>query len=232
VSPDSKWIAFTEGDELKLWQYSQEKLGVVAADGSSAPRILTTALDRSVSSPLFSPDGHPLKYWWRTTATNIQRRSMWPPDRLHRIIGDAGTATGINAYVGHTALVWTTDSQPGEVYALENGSLRRLTHHNDEVVASLKLADYAGSNREIERRHRSARPDHPASGAQAGTKYPMLLFIHGGPNGQDDPRIQSAPAALCRARLRGAQRELPRRLRARKCVSEGDRRRLGPSRGG
>ena len=106
--------------------------------------------------------------------------------QVHRIIGDAGTATGINAYVGHTALVWTTDSQPGEVYALENGGLRRLTHHNDEVVASLKLAE----TREVTAKSKDGTEVHGLitlpPGAQAGTKYPMLLFIHGGPNGQDD----------------------------------------------
>jgi dipeptidyl aminopeptidase/acylaminoacyl peptidase len=39
-SPDSKWIAFERGDVLKLWQYSEDKLGIVAADGSAPARIV------------------------------------------------------------------------------------------------------------------------------------------------------------------------------------------------
>ena len=38
-SPDSKWIAFERGDALKLWQYSEEKLGIVPSDGSAPARI-------------------------------------------------------------------------------------------------------------------------------------------------------------------------------------------------
>ena len=185
-SPDNKWIAFTEGDELKLWQYSEEKLGIVAADGSSAPRILTTALDRSVSTPLFSADGKSIEVLAEDDRAEYPASVDVASGQVHRAISDSGTATGINAYAGHTALVWTTDSQPGEVYALENGSLRKLTHHNDDVVASLKLAE----TREVKATSKDGTEVHglltlPLD-AQAGTKYPMLLFIHGGPNGQDD----------------------------------------------
>jgi Tol biopolymer transport system component len=78
-SPDSKWIAFTRGDVLKLWQYSLDKLGVVAADGSSPARILTESLDRAVSSPIFSPDGQSIEVGVGTTATSTS-----PASTLHR----------------------------------------------------------------------------------------------------------------------------------------------------
>lgn len=185
-SPDGKWIAFTEGDVLKLWQYSEEKLGIVAADGSSAPRILTTALDRSVSSPFFSQDGKSIDVLVEDDRSQYPASVDVATGEVHRIIGDAGAAMGINEAAGHTVLVWTTDAQPGEVYALENGGLRRLTHHNDEVVASLKLAE----TRDVKAISKDGTEVHglltlPID-AKPGTRYPMLLFIHGGPNGQDD----------------------------------------------
>jgi dipeptidyl aminopeptidase/acylaminoacyl peptidase len=185
-SPDGKWIAFTEGDELKLWQYSEEKLGIVAADGSSAPKIVTAGLDRSVSSPVFSADGKSIDVLVEDDRDAYPAAVDVASGQVHRIINDPGTTTGINEFGGHTALIWTTDKQPGEVYALENGSLRRLTHHNDEVVAGLKLAE----TREVKATTKDGTEVHGLitlpPDAQAGTKYPMLLFIHGGPNGQDD----------------------------------------------
>jgi dipeptidyl aminopeptidase/acylaminoacyl peptidase len=185
-SPDSKWIAFAEGDELKLWQYSQEKLGVVAADGGSAPRILTAALDRSVSSPLFSADGKSIDVVVEDDRNEYPASVDIASGRAHRTVSDPGTTTGLNEVAGRTALVWTTDSQPGEVYALENGSLRRLTHHNDDVVASLKLAN----TRDVKAIAKDGTEVHGLitlpPGAQAGTKIPLLLYIHGGPNGQDN----------------------------------------------
>ena len=185
-SPDSKWIAFTEGDELKLWQYSQEKLGIVPADGSSAQRILTGALDRSVSSPLFSADGQSIDLVVEDDRNEYPATVDIASGKVRRIIGDPGATTGLNEYAGHTALVWSTDSQPGEVYALENGSLRRLTHHNDDVVASLKLAE----TRDVQAMTKDGTEVHGLLtmplGTPAGTKVPMLLYIHGGPNGQDN----------------------------------------------
>jgi len=185
-SPDSKWIAFTEGDELKLWQYSQEKLGIVAADGSSAPRILTAALDRSVSSPLFSTDGQSIDVVVEDDRNEYPATVDIASGKVGRIIGDSGATMGLNEYAGHTAMMWSTDSQPGEVYALENGSLRRLTHHNDDVVASLKLAE----TRDVKAVTKDGTEVHGLLtmplGTPAGTKVPMLLYIHGGPNGQDN----------------------------------------------
>ena len=55
-SPDSKWIAYTQGSDPKFEEYNQSQLAIVGADGT-APRILTAKLDRSVSTPRFSTDG-------------------------------------------------------------------------------------------------------------------------------------------------------------------------------
>ena len=185
-SPDSKWIAFTEGDPLKLWQYSEEKLGIVAADGSAAPRILTTTLDRTVSSPLFSPDGKSIELVVEDDRDEYPASVDIATGKVHRDVTDPGATAGMNQAAGHTAVVWSTNTQPGEIYALENGSLRRLTHHNDDEVASLKLAD----TRDVKAVEKDGTEVHglltmPA-GWQQGTKAPMLLFIHGGPNGQDN----------------------------------------------
>jgi dipeptidyl aminopeptidase/acylaminoacyl peptidase len=185
-SPDNKWIAFTEGDPLKLWQYSEEKLGVVAADGSSAPKILTTALDRGISSPLFSPDGKSIEVVVEDDRDEYPASVDIATGKVHRDVTEPGATFGLNQAAGHSAIVWSTNTQPGEVYAFENGSLRKLTHHNDDEVASLKLAD----TRDVKATEKDGTEVHGLLtmplGWQQGTKAPLLLFIHGGPNGQDN----------------------------------------------
>jgi dipeptidyl aminopeptidase/acylaminoacyl peptidase len=184
-SPDSRWIAFTRGDVLKLWQYSQEKLGVVAADGSAPARILTADLDRSVSGPVFSPDGKSIEVTVEDDRNQYLASVDVASGQVHRDIADKGTAMALNQVAGHSALVWTTDEHPGEVYAFENGSLRCLTHQNDALMAELKL----GETRDLSAVSKDGTEVHSLitlpPGATAGTKLPMLLFIHGGPNGQD-----------------------------------------------
>jgi dipeptidyl aminopeptidase/acylaminoacyl peptidase len=78
-----------------------------------------------------------------------------------------------------------TTTSPDEIYALENGTPRRLTHENDALLSELQLA----TTDDLTSRSKDGTEVHsilvkPASFV-AGRKYPMLLIIHGGPNGQD-----------------------------------------------
>jgi len=83
------------------------------------------------------------------------------------------------------ALLSTTPTEADEAYAFDNGALRRLTHQNDALFAGLQL----GTTEAFTSQSTDGTEVHgivvkPASFA-AGQKHPMILFIHGGPNGQD-----------------------------------------------
>ncbi|MFZ0631677.1 MAG: S9 family peptidase [Acidobacteriaceae bacterium] len=184
-SPDGKWIAFLRGDPLKLWQYSEPHLGIVAADGSSSPRIVTESLDRAVSSPYFSPDGKSIDVLEEDDRNEYPATVDIATGQVHRDVTEPGTARGLNEASGHAVVVWSTDDHPGEVYALEDGHLRALTHQNDALMTELKVAP----TRDVSTTTPDGTEVHglltlPVD-AQPGVKVPMLLFIHGGPNGQD-----------------------------------------------
>jgi dipeptidyl aminopeptidase/acylaminoacyl peptidase len=86
---------------------------------------------------------------------------------------------------GHIAALYTNDSDPAEIYALEGGKLRKLTTHNDALMAELELVpveDIAAKSKDGTDVH--ALLTKPADWKQ-GSAAPMILFIHGGPNGQD-----------------------------------------------
>jgi dipeptidyl aminopeptidase/acylaminoacyl peptidase len=185
-SPDGKWIAFLRGAQLKLWQYSLDTLGVVAADGSARPRMLTAKLDRSVSNPVFSPDGKSIEAIEEDDLNQYPITVDVATGAVHREVTSPGVSWSFSQQAGHTALLWTTNSRPGEIYALDHGTLRRLTHHNDALIAQLQL----GQVRDVFATSQDGTAVHGLitmpPGAEGGTKYPMILFIHGGPNGQDD----------------------------------------------
>ncbi|MGC2635975.1 MAG: S9 family peptidase [Acidobacteriaceae bacterium] len=190
-SPDGKWIAFLRGDPLKLWQYSQDKLGIVAADGSAPARILTANLDRAVANPVFAPDGKSIEVIEEDDRNQYPASVDLATGAVHRVIDDKGTAMALSEHGGHAALVWTTDAHPGEVYALEDGKLRCLTHHNDALMAELKM----GETRDIEAVSPDGAQVHGLitlpPGTESGAKLPMILFIHGGPNGQDAHQFEA-----------------------------------------
>jgi dipeptidyl aminopeptidase/acylaminoacyl peptidase len=183
-SPDSKLIAYLQGSEPKYEEYNQSRLAIVPAAGGE-PRVLTAKLDRAVSAPVFSPDGKSV------TVLVTDDRSEYPASvsvsdgTVKRLVDTPGTVMAHNQVAGHSAVVWTTDAAPGEVFAFEDGKLRKLTSHNDPLLAQLKF----GETRDLQAKTKDGADVHALLtlpvGYQAGQKYPMLLRIHGGPNGQD-----------------------------------------------
>jgi dipeptidyl aminopeptidase/acylaminoacyl peptidase len=93
-------------------------------------------------------------------------------------------ASALDSHGGHTAIVGASDQAATEVFALEGGSLRKLTSQNDSWVGELQLA----ATEDISFKSKDGTAVHglltKPAGFQAGKKYPTLLRIHGGPNWQ------------------------------------------------
>lgn len=181
-SPDSKSIAYTQGAELKLLEYSQARPAVVTLDGRvSYP---AAKFDRGVNHPSFSADGH-LRYLVADDRNEYPAEVELAGDGIKRELNQQGTVMTWDQAGGHTAVLYTNDTSPSEVYALENGTLRKLTTHNDALLAELNLVQ----TEDIEAKGKEGTEVHglltkPAD-FKAGSPVPMILFIHGGPNGQD-----------------------------------------------
>ena len=135
-SPDSKSIAYTEGAELKLLEYSQDRPAVVTLDGKvSYP---AAKFDRAVSQPIFTPDGH-LSYLVGDDRNQYPAEVELTGSGVKRLLTQQGAVMGWDEAGGHTAVLYTNDSDLAEIYALENGALRKLTTHNDALMAELNL---------------------------------------------------------------------------------------------
>ena len=182
-SPDSKAIAYGQGAELSLQQYTQTRPALVTLDGKvSYP---AAKFDRKVRSPLFTQDGK-LAYLVADDRNQYPAEVELTGDSAKRLLPQQGTVMAWDTHAGHTAVLYTNDTQPAEVYAFESGTLRKLTKHNDALLAELNLV----STDDIEFKSSDGADVHglltkPAD-FKAGSPVPMVLFIHGGPNGQDD----------------------------------------------
>jgi dipeptidyl aminopeptidase/acylaminoacyl peptidase len=182
-SPDSKSIAFIEGAELKLLEYSQSRAAVVTLDGKvSYP---AAKLDRLVREPLFLADGH-LSYLVDDDRNQYPAEVELTGNGAKRLLAQQGAVMGWTYAAGHTAVLYTNDSDPAEIYAFENGALRKITNNNDALMAELNLVP----TEDIEFKSKDGTDVHglltkPAD-FKAGSPVPMILFIHGGPNGQDE----------------------------------------------
>ncbi|MBL8271242.1 alpha/beta hydrolase family protein [Steroidobacter sp.] len=184
-SGDGKSIGFLRGDEPRYWLYNQSKLAIVPAAGG-ATRLPALALDRDVGSPTLSADGR------SAYALITDNRIVYPAEiatsdgKVKRLLSSRSVVSSYTKARGRVAVVASEDGAPSELYALESGKLRRLSSHNEAFVKEVHLApsdDVEYSAADGQKVYGLlTRPLH----ASAGSKLPLVLWIHGGPYGQDE----------------------------------------------
>jgi len=184
-SPSGKWIAFLEGDEKKFGAYNMEHVMFVPADGSAAPTRLKAIedLNRGVSGLRFGGGGDSLM------ASVTDDRSVYlislNGNSITKLLDPPVAVSSLSTAGGHAVVLSSSDTKPTEIYAIEGRALRQITHQNDALMNELDLAQ----TEEITFKSKDGTEIHGLLtfpvGYVKGTKVPLLLRIHGGPNGQD-----------------------------------------------
>lgn len=184
-SPDGKRLVYLESGGAKNSAYNMSRLAVIAVDGGN-PKLLAEKLDRAVSSPRFTLDGSAILFLVFDDRSEYPARISANGGAVERLLpGPRVVSTLAQGKDGRLAALAANDGSHLEVHAFENGSLRALTHHNDALMAELKL----GATEDFSCNAKDGTEVHglivkPVD-YEPGRKYPTLLRIHGGPNGQD-----------------------------------------------
>lgn len=184
-SPDGKWLAYLVGQGKEYFAYVQDKLAVIPASGGK-PLELTQSLDRMVTDPEFSKDGSFITFMVTDDQLEYPAKIAVTGGKVERLINEKVVIDAQSVCGNSLAVTYANDSAPFEIYALESGKLRKLTKHNDDVLAEIKL----GEVEDLNFHSKDGTEVHglmvkPPS-FEKGKKYPTILWIHGGPNGQDD----------------------------------------------
>ncbi|MFC5860918.1 S9 family peptidase [Acidicapsa dinghuensis] len=181
-SPDGKSIAYTQGAGAALALYSQGKAAVVTLDGKVT--YPAAKYDRAMNQPCWLPDGK-LLYLASDDRSEYPAEVEQNGDSAQRLLAEPGAAMGMVCKGDHIALLHSDDTHMPELFALEGHSLRQLTSVNAKLEAELNLA----STQDITSKSKDGTEVHglltTPLGYKPGEKVPMILFIHGGPNGQD-----------------------------------------------
>jgi len=186
-SPDGRLIAFLIGDEPRYNAYILDDLAVVEV-ASGRVRDLTNKLDRAVVSPVFTSDGRAIQFAIEDDGFQYPAEVALATGTITHL-ADSIVVTEIETSAGHTAVLATSDHSAVEVCALEGGKLRPLSAHNRALLDEIAL----GTVEDIAFNSRDGTAIHgqivkPSDFVQ-GHRYPTILWIHGGPNGQDQHEL-------------------------------------------
>lgn len=190
-SPDGRLIAYLQGSAPELSAYNQNTLALVPVTGG-APRLVATTLDRDVSAVSWRPDGAALRFLLGDDRAQHLAEVEIATGRVSRLVDGRRVVTAYDGNrEGRLVLNTGTASRAAEVHALDRDggsgptSVRALTHVNDSLFASLQVA----TTEDVQFRNRDGLTVGALLvkpyGFEPTKKYPLLLRIHGGPNGQD-----------------------------------------------
>ena len=186
-SPDGRLIAFLIGDEPRFNAYILDDLAV-AEVASGKVRDLTNKLDRAVVSPTFTSDGRAMQFAIEDDGFQYPAQVVLASGAITHLI-DSTVVSELASAAGHTAVLASSDQSAVEVYALDAGKLRPLSSHNRALLDELALGtveDIAFTSRDGTAIH--GQIVKPPDFVQ-GHRYPTILWIHGGPNGQDQHEL-------------------------------------------
>jgi dipeptidyl aminopeptidase/acylaminoacyl peptidase len=184
-SRDGARLAYTQSSGAKQNAYNMNRLVVVPVAGGD-PKVLAESLDRSVSAPRFTEDGKSIVFLVADDRWEYPAAVPANGGQVERLTKGPGVISNVEqGKDGRWAVLAASDDKSGEVYAFDNGQLRVLTHHNDALLGQLKL----GATEEFGCKAKDGNEVHglitKPIDYQPGKRYPTLLRIHGGPNGQD-----------------------------------------------
>ena len=188
-SPDGKTLAFIEGMEPKYFAYMQNRLSLVTVANGSVRR-LGESLDRPIASAVWQGDGTAIDVIVTDEGSAYPARVSLTTNKVEPLARAAATSSlDQSSAGGHTALLVSSDATAPEIYALESGALRPLSAHNKDLQSELKLA-------RVQDVHFKSRDGTALQGQiltppdyVAGRRYPTILWIHGGPSGQDQHEL-------------------------------------------
>lgn len=182
---DGRRIAYTVGLEPRLSAYIHDRLALIEAGGGS-PVIVTEALDRGISHPVLGTVADRVSVLLEDDGSTYPASIDLRDGQARRLVAGPLSATAQCGAAGHVAVLASADTAAKEIHAIDGGRLRTLTHHNDSLMAELEL----GAVEDIAFKAADGAEIHgmivKPPGFVAGRRYPTVLWIHGGPQGQDE----------------------------------------------
>jgi dipeptidyl aminopeptidase/acylaminoacyl peptidase len=183
-SPDGKWIAYRAqsraGFEADRWQL------MLYDRASGKTRSLTPDFDSWVETFAWAPDSRTLYFDAEEKATKPLWSVTITGDDVHKVVDKAVNGEAKVSPDGKTVVfARQTLSRPVEIYRANagGGDLQQITHANDALFAGITMSEpesvsFAGAGGAQVQMWIVKPP-----GFDPAQKYPLVFWVHGGPQG-------------------------------------------------
>lgn len=189
-SPDGKWIAYLQSSSKEAFtMYGQPILAIVSKEGGE-PKLLSQTADRPVRQPRWAKDGKSVTVLMDDDRQVNLVSFSTDGSRKNISVGNRAFSTLESSLPTNSWVALMSEPQlPTELYALENGVHRRLTHVQDVFLSSVKLGTVQAFQSKSKDGALVSNLLYLPPNAQPGQKLPLVLLIHGGPVSQDSYRF-------------------------------------------
>ena len=186
-SPDGKRIAYLRSTASgNFLMYDQPILAVINREGGE-PTVLSKTLDRPVRNPTWAKDGQTIGVSVQDDRQAYLGQYKLADGKLTSVVGGNRSISSLEtAPSGNWVALVSEPQLPAELYAIENGTLRRLTHVHDSFLAPLELASVEGFTSRSKDGAQVSNILYRPANAPVNKKLPTVFFIHGGPVAQDE----------------------------------------------
>ena len=182
-SPDGKWLTYVTVTNVEDMPFSMIYLAVVSADGGS-PKILSEDLDRRVSSPKFSKDGKTILFGISDQGEKQLATVPASGGEITRLGKDKVSVSSYEVGKSGYYTLHGSATSANEIYKWSENQPLKLTFVNDSVMAKVQM----GSVDKVNFKSKDLTPIEgfviKPDDFDPSKKYPLILWIHGGPIGQ------------------------------------------------
>ncbi|XHR92281.1 prolyl oligopeptidase family serine peptidase [Mucilaginibacter sp. UC70_90] len=185
-SPDGRYISYLRStSDADYMMYDQNVVCIMDVVGQNN-KPLTLQLDRPAAAQTWAKDSKNIVFIITDDRTrylaniNINSGKITTLNKGDYVFNDIATNLS-----GNWIVQKTDPYTPAELFALEDKKLRRLTLHHDEWLNTVQLA-YAKGFESTSADGTKVSGIVLTPDSVPNKKYPLILFIHGGPVGQDE----------------------------------------------
>ena len=182
-SADGQTIGYITTLETDSMPFATEHLAVIPSRGGQ-PKILTKAIDRNIINPRFSKVDNTIFFKMEDSGEQPLASITSTGESFQRLLPGELTVKDFQLGKSNLYTLHSCADQPADIYKLEGKQLRQLTKINDELLSDLILPSFEkikfNSEDGTSIEGFVIKPPH----FDMKTKYPFILWIHGGPISQ------------------------------------------------